>query len=134
MPSNYETKVFLQRDCGFSDDTYDEAAKPALAYLRYLVENRVGNALEDDDVAVKALGNPVNLEQNLRKILDVIKKDVHGMTTNFQNILPKGIPIVATSRVEDRDTLHLGLLIRQFSENSKARKEHRIDELIERFA
>lgn len=133
MPGNSEMKVFLQRDCGFKGDDYDKSAKPALAYLRYLVENRVGNALEGGDTAVKALGNPVILEQNLRRILDVIKKDVHNMTTNFQNELPKGIPTSATPRVEDRDTLHLGLLIRQFSENAKARKEHRIDELVERF-
>lgn len=133
MSDNFEMKNFLERDCGFKGDTYDKAARPALAYLRYLVENRVGNALESDDKVVKGLGNPVILEQNLRKILDVINKDVHGMTTNFQNELSSRIPHVKTTRVEDRDTLHLGLLIRQFKDNNDARKEHKIDDLIERF-
>lgn len=134
MPDNPSAKQFLQLAVDLQEGAYLNIVRPALAYLRYLVEKGIGDAIDGTpDPEIAKLGDPTTLEQSLKKILENIKKD-NIRIFKPEDILQKGIPSGSTNNIEERDTLHLGLLIRQFHENAKARNAHRIDELVKRFS
>jgi hypothetical protein len=104
----------------------------ALEYFQYLVEEQVGNTIN----STEAVRFPqVNQYQDIiRRALTTISPEIasdqdHGLQEHIINSLPQG----KTTNPKDRDTLQLGLLLRQLYDDPKAQQEHKIQDLATRF-
>ena len=107
---------------------YSEAeVTQALSFLREMVESKSGfyypGHLEKEVVE--------RYIEILKSVYDLIVLDESGDSLGVIKTIKDNIPFGKTSDIRQRDVLHLALLLRQFAQNVSARREHRLNHILE---